>query len=97
MIKNGRTLIPVRFLFEQMGANVDWNEREQIVTISKNDIVITLAVGSANAEINGKTVTMDAPTQIIYGKTMVPVRFISENLGYEVEWDDENRIITIME
>ncbi len=97
VIKNGRTLIPVRFLFEQMGANVDWNEREQTVTISKNDIVITLAVGSTNAEINGKPLTMDAPAQIINGKTMVPVRFISENLGYEVEWDDENRIITIME
>ena len=95
VIQDDRTLIPIRFLFEQMGAEVDWNDETQTATVTQNNTAIAFAINEADADINGQTVTMDVPAQLINGKTMVPVRFLSENLGYTVEWDDENRIITI--
>ena len=95
IVQNDRTLIPIRFLFEQMGAEVDWNDETQTATVSQNNTAIAFAINEADADINGQTVTMDVPAQLINGKTMVPVRFLSENLGYTVEWDGENRIITI--
>ena len=78
-----------------MGAEVDWNDETQTATVTQNNTAIAFAINEADADINGQTVTMDVPAQLINGKTMVPVRFLSENLGYTVEWDDENRIITI--
>lgn len=95
VVQDDRTLIPIRFLFEQMGADVGWNQETQTATVSQNNTAIAFAINETDADINGQTVTMDVPAQLINGKTMVPVRFLSENLGYTVDWDGENRIITI--
>ena len=95
VIENGRTLIPIRFLFEQMGATVDWNADTQTATISQDNTAVSFAIDDTEADVNGQTVSMDVPAQLINGKTIVPVRFLSEELGYTVDWDGENRIITI--
>lgn len=95
VIEDGRTLVPIRFLFEQMGATVDWNGETQTATITQNNTAVAFSIDDTEADVNGQTVSMDVPAKLVNGKTMVPVRFLSENLGYTVDWDGDNRIITI--
>ncbi len=95
VIEDERTLIHIRFLFEQMGATVDWNGDTQTATISQDNTAVTFSIDDTEADVNGRTVTMDVPARLINGKTMVPLRFLSEELGYNVEWDTDTRIITI--
>lgn len=95
VIDEGRTLIPIRFLFEKMGATVDWNGETQTATITQNNTAVAFSIDDTEADVNGQTVSMDVPAKLVNGKTMVPVRFLSENLGYTVGWDEDNRIITI--
>lgn len=95
VIKNGYTLVPIRFLFEQMGADVTWNQQTQTATVTQDNTAITFGIDDINAIVNGSNVSMDIPARLINNKTMVPVRFLSEELGYTVNWDGENRIITI--
>ncbi len=95
VIENGNTLVPIRFLFEQMGADVDWEQSTQTATISQNNTTISFDINNPVARVNGKNATMNIPAQLINGKTMVPVRFLSEELGYTVNWDGDKRIITI--
>ena len=95
VIQDDRTLIPIRFLFEQMGATVYWDGETRTAAISQNDRTITFSIGNTTATVNGQPTQMDVPARLISGKTMVPLRFLSENLGYTVGWDGENRIITV--
>lgn len=95
VIQDDRTLIPIRFLFEQMGATVDWDSETRTAAISQNDRTITFSIDNTIATVNGQPAQMDVPARLINEKTMVPLRFLSENLGYTVDWDGENRIITI--
>jgi hypothetical protein len=95
VIEDDRTLIPIRFLFEQMGANVTWDQETQSATVTQNDTAVTIRINDTEADVNGQMVSMDVPARLINDKTMVPVRFLSEQLGYDVNWDGENRIITI--
>ena len=99
ILENDRILIPARFLFEQAGANVRWNEEEQTVTIT-GDKTIVLKIDSDIATVDGEQKTLDVPAKIINDKTFIPLRFISENLGFLVNWNEEqNRaeIITLEE
>ena len=84
--KNGRTMIPVRIISERFGASVEWNGEKQEVTIIKGDKMIVLTIGSEIAFVNGEAVTLDAPAEEINGRTMVPIRFISETLGMRVKY-----------
>jgi maltose/maltodextrin transport system substrate-binding protein/arabinogalactan oligomer/maltooligosaccharide transport system substrate-binding protein len=86
-IQSSRTLVPVRFVSEQMGAQVTWNSAKRQVTIVQGSKTIVLTIDSSKLTVNGKAVTIDAPAKIINGRTMVPVRFVSEQLGYNVKWD----------
>lgn len=95
VIQDDYTLVPIRFLFEQMGADVTWNQDTQTATITQDNKAITFGIDDTDASVNGSTVSMDVPARLINDKTMVPVRFLSEKLGYTVNWDGDNRIITI--
>jgi len=96
-IKDGRTLVPMRRIFEILGAQVDWNEAEQKVTAIKGNTEIKLYIGSQTAFKNGQSVQLDVPAEIMAstGRTMVPLRFISEALGCGVDWTGSTRTITI--
>lgn len=94
-ILNGRTLIPVRSVFESLGAEVSWEESTETVSILKGSKVIKFKVGSNRGYIDGEQVEIDIPASIINGRTMVPVRFIAEELGFEVAWDGEKRVVLI--
>lgn len=97
VIKEGRTLIPVRAITEGFGANVEWNAETQQVTITKGEKVIILVIGSGTAVVNGEEIQIDSKSEILNGRTVVPLRFIIENFGLKVEWDDETETIEIEE
>jgi Copper amine oxidase N-terminal domain len=85
--ENGRTLVPLRGIFEGLGAEVKWDNATQSITATKEKTNIYLKLGSKQAKVDGKSVTIDVPAKAINGSTMVPIRFVSESLGAEVKWD----------
>ena len=91
IIEDGSTLVPMRFLFEQMGADVEWDSETQTATATLDNTVVTFSIDNINAEVNKTSATMDVPARLINGKTMVPLRFLSENMGYDVDWDADSR------
>lgn len=92
-IENGRVLVPIRSLFEAMDQRVEWNPNTK--TISIDDGIVTLQIGSKKATVRNEIVTLDVPAQIVNGRTFVPLRFIVEHLGKNVYWDGKNRIVDI--
>jgi hypothetical protein len=93
---NGRTLVPLRAIFEALGAKVEWDEATQTVTATKDGNVIQLTIGSKIAYKNGKKMMLDVPAQLFNGDTtMVPIRFVSEALGAKVGWDPVSRAVMI--
>ena len=87
VIENGRTLVPLRAIFEKIGADVEWNGDTQTVTATKDDITVSLTINNTTATKNGEAITLDVPAKIINGRTLVPVRFISDCFGVNVDWD----------
>ena len=80
-----------------MGADVEWNGETQTVTATLDNTEITFSINNINAEVNNILTTMDVPARLVNGKTMVPLRFLSENMGYTVEWDADSRTAIIQE
>ncbi|MGG4220730.1 stalk domain-containing protein [Paenibacillus jamilae] len=95
LLKDGTTLFPMRQLFESQGAVLTWNESSKTVTATKNDIALTYRIGEVTATLNGKTLSLNVPGQIVEGNTMIPLRFVSEALGSTVKWDALTRTIRI--
>jgi len=95
VIEAGRTLVPMRFLFEQMGEEVLWDGAAQSATVIGRTGNITFSIDNTTANVNGEDKTMDVPARLINDKTMVPLRFLSEALGYNVEWDEESNMAII--
>ncbi len=92
-INNGRTMVPVRFVSEALGAYVTWDSITGTVKIT-DDKIIELKIGSNEAIKDSYSITLDAPAEITGGRTMVPLRFVSEALGAQVSWNQGNRTIT---
>ncbi|HEU5168933.1 MAG TPA: copper amine oxidase N-terminal domain-containing protein, partial [Gemmatimonadales bacterium] len=78
-IIGGRTLIPLRGVFEQMGATVQWNPVNDSVFATRGTTQVQLTIGSRIGYMNGRQVMLDVPPMIINGRTLVPLRFISES------------------
>ena len=93
--ENDRTLIPVRFVSEALGAEVEWNQENQEVTIIDDDTIINLSIGSNDIFINGEVEKMDTKAIIKDDRTFVPLRFVSEALDCNVTWDQEFYIAKI--
>ncbi|MGL4736927.1 MAG: N-acetylmuramoyl-L-alanine amidase [Cellulosilyticaceae bacterium] len=89
------TLVPIREVFEPMGAFVEWKEGEKKAYIAYQDTLIVLEMNNPEVWLNGETFALDLPAKTINNKIMVPVRFISEQLGFEVRWDGGSRTIRI--
>jgi uncharacterized protein YjdB len=92
---NGRVMVPMRGIFEALGAEVRWDGTTGTITAIKGSITMILKIGDSVASVNGERVQMGQPAQIINGSTVVPVRFVSEALGAKVEWDAVARIVYI--
>jgi len=91
-----RTLVPVRFVSEALGARVEWRAATRQVVITDGGTEIVLTIGSREALVNGRPVTLDCPAELVPpGRTFVPLRFVGETLGAKVDWDAATRQITI--
>lgn len=94
-IVNGKTLVPLRAIFEGLHANVVWNAEDQTIKVMKESKVISLSIGETEAFVNGENVELPVAPRIVSNFTLVPLRFISESLGAQVEWDSIHRVIRI--
>ena len=96
-IVNNRAIVPMRELFEMLGATVLWDGETQTVTAKRGNKQIKLAIGSDTITVNNKSVKLDCEPYVENGKTMVPIRVVSEGLDLNVGWDADERIILIKE
>ncbi len=94
-IKNSRTMAPVRAILEAFDATVDWDDNTKTVFISKGETNISLAVGSNKIIVNGVEKAIDCPAEIVNGRTFIPLRAVTEVLGYYVYYVDATRQILI--
>jgi hypothetical protein len=92
---DNRTMVPLRKIFEAMGAVVDWNNDTQTVTATKGNERVIATINSKNVYINGETKTLDVPPMVIDDRTLVPVRFVAEAFGANVDWDEATRTVII--
>lgn len=95
MILKGSTMVPLRSLGDFLGAKVDYEPKEQKITFTLFGKVIELVIGRKTAKVNGEPVQLSVPPTIISGRTLVPLRFVSENLGAKVDYEAKSRTITI--
>ncbi|HOV28437.1 MAG TPA: copper amine oxidase N-terminal domain-containing protein [Pseudobacteroides sp.] len=93
--QSNRTMIPVRFVAENLGCKVDWNGDLRVVYIQKNDTLIELKIGVLEAIVGWKVISLDAKAVIKENRTFVPLRFVSEALGAFVEWNGDTRTVYI--
>lgn len=94
-IINGRTLVPARVIFEHFDADVYWNDSLKQATIATDSKTIILTINSNTAMVNSKRYVLDTAPVIKDGRTLIPVRFVSEAMGHEVNWDDKTRSVKI--
>ncbi|MBP1992150.1 family 10 glycosylhydrolase [Paenibacillus eucommiae] len=95
MIPKGVTLVPVRVVSEAIGAEVTWLEKTKTVNIKKSDTAITLTVNKKAASVNGSLIELEEAAQMKQGRVMVPLRFVSEQLGLLVGWNQQEQKITL--
>jgi hypothetical protein len=94
-IINGRTMVPLRAIFEAMGATIEWDGATQTATATRGNTIVVLTVGDASPTVNGMVVPLDQPGIIVGGRTLAPLRFIAEAFGGTVEWDGATQTATI--
>ena len=95
VILGGRTMVPLRDIFETLDIDVDYDSENRVITGRSEANMIRLAVDSSKAMVNGKEIILDAPATVMDGRTFVPVRFIAESTGKEVDWEANARFIRI--
>ncbi len=95
IIVNGRTLVPIRTVIENIGGNVQWDNSTRQTTLNYKNNKIVLTVGSKTAYLNDSENTLDTAPEIINGRTMLPIRFIAEGFKFGVNWNKDTQTITI--
>ena len=93
---NGRTLVPLRAIFEALNVTPMWDPSTKTVTAKTDKVDMKLKIGSTNAVVNGQSVSLDVPGTLVNGRTMVPARFIAETLGAQVDWDANTKTVKIV-
>ena len=94
-IVNERTMLPIRFIAEKLGASVDWVQESQTVIVELDDIKISLVIGENFATVNDEKVELDSPSFVEDDRTFLPIRFVMENLGADVLWNGETQTVII--
>ncbi len=95
LVRGGTVLIPLRSMFEQMGATVSYNSGSKTVTVSKPGSEVRVTVGKPEVIINGETRPLDVPPMIYQGSVLVPVRVISEGMGAYVQWVPDKQVVVV--
>ncbi|TYQ15034.1 UNVERIFIED_CONTAM: copper amine oxidase-like protein [Acetivibrio alkalicellulosi] len=94
-IKDGRTMVPIRFIAEEIGCDVEWESKTKRVFIRRGHTFIILTIGKTEVYLDEEFVQLDVAPEINIDRTMVPLRFISETMGYTVKWDHTTRTVSI--
>lgn len=95
IIRESRTMLPVRFVAEAFGATVEWDGDTSTATVKTETVEIKITIGATTATVNGAEVALDAPAFIENSRTYMPVRFVAENLGATVAWDGVTSTATL--
>ncbi|ULL19465.1 copper amine oxidase [Paenibacillus sp. H1-7] len=95
VIISGNTLLPIRFVTDALGGTVRWDDNERKVTVIRGDKMIDLWIDNPDLIVNGKRITAEVAPRIMKDVTMVPLRILSENLGWKVTWDEKTQQITL--
>ena len=95
VIVSGRTLVPLRPIIEGLGGAITWVPETRSVEVGFNGTILLLQIGNRTAVVNGEAVILDVPAAIMNGRTMLPVRFVSEHLGADVQWEELTKTVTI--
>lgn len=92
---DGRTLVPVRAIFEALGATVEWDQATKTATGTRGETTVVIQIDNTTAYVNGEAKILDVPAQLINDRTMVPARFISEALGCDVTWYQDSQTAAV--
>jgi len=95
IILDGRTLVPFRAVMEALGFRVEWNSSQELAIFTTPRHAVFIRIGASTMQVNGDTIALDVPAQIMNGRTMIPMRAIGEAVGVEFRWDNINRIVEI--
>ncbi len=95
IVIGGRVLVPLRGIFERLGAFVQWDAASNTVIATRGDTQVRLTIGARQAFVNQRVVFLDVPALIVQGRTLVPLRFVSEAMGARVDWDYASRVVFI--
>lgn len=95
-IINDRTMVPLRSIFEALGATVKWDNSTKTVTSVRGDITVKLTIGDHEMKKNDTAIALDSPAVIVDSRTLVPVRAVSEAFGCKVLWNDETKTVSII-
>jgi len=95
VVQNGRVLVPMRDIFENLGATVSYNNLTREIAAQRGSTVVRMALGSSNATLNNVPVRLDVPATAYNGRTLVPLRFVSEALGANVDYNSNTRVVAI--
>lgn len=94
LLRPGTTMVPVRGVFEHLGATVSWDQQERKATVLLNRREVVLRCGSREAVVDGQVVPLQVAPEVRNGRTFIPLRFVSENLGLKPTWDQETRTVS---
>ncbi len=95
VIVDGRTMVPVRGVFEKLGYTVEWDNETKTATLTKGENQVVMTNGESYFTYNGTQITPDVPQQIIDGRFMLPLRAVGESLNANVSWDGETKTAAI--
>ncbi len=95
IIQNGRTLVPMRAIFEALGADVEWNGDTQTIIAKNKNVTIQMQIGNNTLIKNGQNIQMDICPQLVDGRTMVPVRAVSDSFNVTVDWDGYTQTVSL--
>lgn len=95
IIEDGRTLVPLRVVMEYLGAQVTYTNTTKTITVVKSNTILTLTLNKNTVFKNGENIKLDVPAKLVSGRTVVPLRFIGQALGSNVEWQHESKTVVI--
>jgi len=94
-IIENRTMVPLRVIFEALGADIDWDGDTQTVTATRGDTIVVMQVGNRVITVDGAEVELDVPPMIIDNRTLVPARAVAESFGVDVDWDVDTQTVVL--